>query len=613
MKLTHFAAAIGAGMAFLGGTAAGQDDLDPRWEQLNARELPAWFDEAVFGVFIHWGVYAVPAWCDTSTYSEWYWYWVDTNAHNGKEKAFHEANYGADFKYEDFAPMFRAELFDPDEWADIFKRAGADYIVHTSKHHDGYCMWPSKEASASRGHAWNSMEVGPKRDIIGELTEAVRAHDIHMGLYYSFMEWHNPVFERDLGEYVDTVMWPQVQELITKYHPDVFWPDGEWNHPESAWKSADLLTWIYGNAPNRDMIVVNDRWGRGTRARTGDYWTTEYGGGGEGATSGEKPFEECRGIGHSFAFNRAEGYDIYLSREECVRTLIDLVSRGGKLLLDIGPTADGRIPLIMQDRLFAIGRWLDVNGESLRGADPSPFKHAPWGAATVKGTTLYLHLYDWPETNRLDVPGLVTDVDRAYLLSDATKNALPFERTAQAGFMIDLAGCHPFESVTTIALDLAGPVQVDNRIYPDGAGRFILTAAAADTHGPNVRLEQSGFVGPDESLRELALPAQNLGYWFSAEDGVSWSAAVEPGRTYEVGMVYACKTGAEGSRGVVRVGDASVPWTVDQPTGGGWHHYRLTSLGRATPTEGDIVTVRFESVKGEAAVNIRAVILTPID
>ncbi len=331
----------------------------PSWEQLDARPVPQWFQDAKFGIFIHWGVYAVPSFCDTSTYSEWYQHWVDTNAHNGLERQFHERVYGKDFAYRDFAPRFQAELFDPAQWASLFRRAGAKYIVITSKHHDGFCLWPNDKVNEVRGYPWNAMVTGPKRDLLGELSAAVRKEGVKFGLYYSFLEWHNPLFSRSIPDYVEQQMFPQVQELIARYQPAVFWPDGEWEHPDTTWRSRELLHWIRTHASNPDEIVVNDRWGKSERGERGDFYTTEYGGyGGSKTFLGQKPFEECRGIGHSFAFNRAENHDIYLSRTECVHTLIDLVSRGGNLLLDIGPAADGTIPVIMQDRLLAMGRWL---------------------------------------------------------------------------------------------------------------------------------------------------------------------------------------------------------------------------------------------------------------
>ena len=438
--------------------ADSQVQFQPTWESLNARSVPKWFSDDKFGIFIHWGVYAVPSYCDTSTYSEWYQHWVSTNAHDGLERKFHERVYGKDFEYRDFAPMFRAELYDPQEWAKIFKRSGARYVVLTSKHHDGFCLWPNKVASEVRGYAWNSVETGPQRDLLGDLTKAVRSEGLKMGYYFSFLEWENPLYDSDRDAYVDRVALPQMRELINNYQPDILWPDGEWVSSDTMLRSTEFLAWLYNHSPKRETIVVNDRWGKGLRGKCGDFFTTEYGKwGGEGVGQGRKSFEECRGIGHSFAFNRAEKYDIYASRTASVRLLIDMVSQGGNLLLDIGPTADGRVPLIMQDRLFAIGRWLEVNGDSIYGTTRSPFKELSWGRATVKGNTIYLHVYDWPEDGLLEVPPLANKITGAYLLADQQRQPLSIKSLSTKGSSVDLSGHHPELHATVVVLELDGP------------------------------------------------------------------------------------------------------------------------------------------------------------
>ena len=454
---------------------AASEEYEANWASLENHPTPAWFEEGKFGIFIHWGVYSVPSFCDTSTYSEWYQHWLNTNSHGGKVTEFHAENYGADFKYREFAPMFRAEMWDPAEWANIFRRSGAEYIVITSKHHDGYCLWPSEVASEVRGYPWNSLETGPGRDLVGELFEACREEGVRPGLYYSFMEWENPLYDReDKSEYVDRVMVPQIKELIERYQPAVFWPDGEWDHSDTTWRSPEVVRWIYENAANPEEIVVNDRWGRGLRGQVGDYTTTEYdslGNSGGQEMRKHRPFEECRGIGHSFAFNRAENYDIYDSRTACVQWLVDLVSRGGVLLLDIGPTADGRIPLIMVDRLLAIGDWLEINGEAIKGTRRSPFKSLPWGRATVRGETLYLHVFEWPVDDRLLVPGLLNEVSEATMLGDRRPGRMLETTRGDDGTLeIDLSGLHPDEHATVIRLDLQGVPRVDQSIRPDSKG-----------------------------------------------------------------------------------------------------------------------------------------------
>jgi alpha-L-fucosidase len=443
----------------------GRPEFEANWNSLNARISPDWFEDAKFGIFIHWGVYSVPAYCHTSTYSEWYQHWLKTNSHDGLVRKFHEKNYGKNFKYRDFAQMFKAELWQPDDWAKLFKRAGAKYVVLVSKHHDGFALWPSEQASNTRGYKWNSLESGPRRDICGDLTDAVRNQGLKMGFYYSFMEWENPLYETDKARYVEDHMIPQIKDLVKRYQPAIIWPDGEWDQPDTLWRSPEILAWMYNNVENYDEFVVNDRWGKALRGQTGDYYTTEYGnvgGGSPGLKDPNKPFEECRGIGHSFALNRLENYDLYLPREKLVRMFIDLVSKGGNLLLNLGPTADGRIPVIQQDRLIALGEWLETNGEAIYGTQKSLFKSLPWGTSTTKGNMLYLHVYNWPTDHTLEVPGLVTHVSKAYLLHDQDRTPLNLEGNGTSNMTIDLLGYHPYRHSTVVALQCDGPPKVIN-------------------------------------------------------------------------------------------------------------------------------------------------------
>ena len=580
-------------------------DYEPEWASLDRHETPAWFSEAKFGIFIHWGVYSVPSFCDTSTYSEWYQWWYDTNSHGGKVRDFHHANYGEDFEYREFAPAFRAELWNPDEWAEIFKRSGAKYMVLTSKHHDGFCLWPNEKASEVRGYPWNAMEVGPKRDLIADLFEACRNHGVRPGLYYSFMEWHNPLYDEDKPRYVDEVMIPQIKEIIENYEPDVFWPDGEWDHPDELWKSREILEWIYENSPNEE-IVVNDRWGKGLRGQTGDFSTTEYGSLGNSSGMGmrkARPFEECRGIGHSFAFNRAEGYDIYSSRTECVRMLIDLVSKGGNLLLDIGPTADGRIPVIMVDRLLAIGRWLDVNGEAIHGTTAGPEGGMfDWGRSTLKGDALYLHVFDWPEDDVLVVDGLVTPIGSARMLGDRKSDrVLPID-----GNRIDLDGLHPFPHATVLRLELEGEPIFDRSIRPDENGMVRLAAGSAEIEGPSLKLER--YESSDGSMPE------NLGYWNNASATATWQAHLQPGRNYEILIDHACADGEEGGTLELRIGDTILTVVIDEPTGG-WSSFTERMIGSVTGPEEGLVTItaRASSVDGGGLMNLRSIVLSPKD
>ncbi|MCP4614168.1 MAG: alpha-L-fucosidase [Planctomycetes bacterium] len=344
--------------------AFGRRKYQANWESIDSRPTPQWFTDAKFGVFICWGLYSVPAWTPKGKYAEWYQYWLRKKSFEGKVHDFHVRTYGEDFEFQDFAPMFKAELWEPDEWAELIKKAGAKYIVFTTKHHSGYTMWPSKEAEQTYGQNYNPVKVGPKRDLTGEITAAMRKKDIKVGLYYSLYEWYHPLWKSDKERFVGEHMFPQFKDLARRYKPDIIWSDGEWEMDWEKWRTPELLAWLFNNAPNEKDLVINDRWGKGIRHKHGGFYTTEYG---SGMDDDSHPWEENRGMGFSYGYNRAENLEDYRSAGELILMLIDVVSRGGNLCLDIGPRADGRIPVIMQERLLQIGAWLRTNGEAIYG------------------------------------------------------------------------------------------------------------------------------------------------------------------------------------------------------------------------------------------------------
>ena len=347
------------------------------WESLDRRATRAWFTDAKFGIFIHWGVYSVPAYAPVIpgklAYAEWYWHAINEGRKPNADPVdagsweMHKKLYGADYPYANFAPQFRAELFDPAHWADVFERSGAKYVALTSKHHEGFALWPSAEASKTWGRPWNAVEAGPRRDLLGDLSGAVRAKGLKMGIYYSLYEWYNPLYLHDKPRYVAEHMMPQFKDVVSRYKPSIIFSDGEWEMTSAEWRSPELLAWLYNESPVKDEVVVDDRWGSETKHKHGGYWTTEYT---PGLAATDHPWEESRGMGFSYGYNRAERIDHYHSGRELVLMLVDIVSRGGNLLLDIGPRADGMIPPIMEERLLQIGSWLKVNGEAIYGTRP---------------------------------------------------------------------------------------------------------------------------------------------------------------------------------------------------------------------------------------------------
>jgi alpha-L-fucosidase len=380
--------AVAVPFAFAKASGAVSPIYQPAWESLDKRPCPPWFQDAKFGIFIHWGVYSVPAFAapripKQNPYAEWYWNSL-TKGKSGDPTGsatweFHKRVYGADFAYQDFARLFRAELFDPDHWARIFERSGAKYIVPTSKHHEGFALWPSTHADRTWKRPWNAVSTGPKRDLLGDLGKSVRAQGLHMGFYYSLYEWYNPLWLSDKPRYIREHMMPQFKDVVTRYKPDIIFSDGEWELSSDEWHTPELMAWLFNESPARENVVIDDRWGKETRHKHGGYFTTEYT---AGLQTGAHPWEESRGMGFSYGYNRMETLSDYHASRELTLMLIDIVSRGGNLLLDIGPTGDGRIPVIMEQRLAEIGDWLRANGEAVYGTR-NWRRTRQWSAGTV--------------------------------------------------------------------------------------------------------------------------------------------------------------------------------------------------------------------------------------
>ncbi len=413
---------------------------EKNWESIDSRPLPEWYDDAKLGIFIHWGIFSVPAYAPRRkdvestglAYSEWYGWQIAEKYPPYYD--FHRQVYGENFRYEDFAGQWKAEMFDADKWAQLFKRAGAKYVVMVSKHHDGFCLWPSYYS-----WNWNSRDIGPHRDLVGELMEAVDRQGLHRGLYYSLLEWFHPVMQAaaddlanaDIPRYAQEKMIPQLKELVETYRPSVLFTDGEWSYDSSKWHSLDFLTWLYNESPVRDRIVANDRWGSDTRGAHGGYLSCEYGEVCSNAMDEQsaqasltrRKWEECRSIGASFGYNRNEDIEDYLSESELIRLLVDTVSRGGNLLLNVGPCADGTIAPLIQERLTQLGQWMDVNGEAIYGTATARELSLPEGVrATRKKDVTYLFFPRWPrEEVRID--GLQTDCRVTLLGSDAPVDA----------------------------------------------------------------------------------------------------------------------------------------------------------------------------------------------
>uniref|UniRef100_A0A0B6ZTW4 alpha-L-fucosidase n=1 Tax=Arion vulgaris TaxID=1028688 RepID=A0A0B6ZTW4_9EUPU len=379
------------------------DRYAPNWGSLDARPLPDWYDEGKIGIFLHWGVFSVPAFS-----SEWFW-WQWQGEHSSSVVNYMNQNYRPDFTYADFGPMFHAEFYNPAQWADIFQAAGANYLVLVSKHHEGFTNWPS-----SYSWNWNAGDIGPKRDLVGELADAIRQKtSIKFGLYHSMFEWFHPLFLQDQAngfttqDFVRAKSLPELYELVNKYKPDIVWSDGEWMALDTYWNSTEFIAWLYNDSPVKDTVVVNDRWGNNTRCVHGGFWdcSDHYTPG----TLVPHKWENCMTIDKNSWGYRANAQlsEIY-TIQELLYQLVTTVSLGGNILFNVGPTSYGEIAPIYEERLRQIGSWLGVNGEAIYKTyvwshQNDSVAQNVWYTARTNGSaiTIYAILLAWPEVGNL--------------------------------------------------------------------------------------------------------------------------------------------------------------------------------------------------------------------
>ncbi|MBI1851131.1 MAG: alpha-L-fucosidase [Planctomycetes bacterium] len=413
-----------------------------------------WWRDARFGMFIHWGLYAVPAgeWNGRTDHGEW----IRTTAQIPVER------------YEQFRDQWNPVKFDADAWARTAKQAGMRYIVITTKHHDGFCNFDSKLTD------WDVMSTPFHRDVMKELADACRREGIRICWYHSIMDWHHPDYlprrdwekdtrtaqGADFNRFVD-YLHGQVRELLTKYGPiGVMWFDGEW---ESTWTHEQGVALYELCRKLQPDVIVNNRVDTGRNDMqgmtrdgefVGDFGTPEQEIPATGAPGVD--WETCMTMNDHWGYNAHD--QNFKTTEDLVRKLVDIASKGGNFLLNVGPTAEGLIPATSIERLRDIGKWMDVNGDSIHGTTASPFESLPWGRCTVKCkdafTTLYLHVFDWPASHELVLPGLGNLPVRARLLADPT-HTLHFERE-DAAVRIELPAAAPDPICSVVALEIQG-------------------------------------------------------------------------------------------------------------------------------------------------------------
>jgi alpha-L-fucosidase len=563
--------------------------LDPHANETKAQRdaRMKWWREARFGMFIHWGLYAVPAgvWRGQDTHG-------DFSAGAG-EWIMHDLKIPV-APYAAQVSQFDPEQFDADTWVSIARAAGMKYIVMTAKHHEGFAMYPTKVDGFNIYDATRF-----KRDPIGEMAAACKKAGIKFGVYYSQnLDWHHPggatagpawddAQKGDYDAYIKNVSAPQVRELLTKYHPAVLW----WDIPGENVPADDIRA-LTAAFPEDPGLIANNRLGNGV---PGDTQTPEQYIPANGYPGLD--WETCMTINNTWGYKSTD--TDFKSGETLLRNLIDIASKGGNYLLNVGPTADGIIPQPEVQRLKEIGAWMKINGESIYGTTAGPYKRLPFdGRLTRKGDTLYLNVFHWPDSD-ITLPGVRTPVKEAYVL--ATKQKLTAIPNPDGSLTISRPDT--LDSVSTaIAVKFASaPVIVEPEfvVRPQADGSIALRAGDAILSGSSIQVEDRD--------------TPNIGFWTNSRDTAAWKVTVPSDGKYAAKLEYACQPGSEGSAFDLQVdGAKAASGTIDKT--GGWQDYTTETLdGTVTLSAGTHVLKVVPTTMPQGAVmNLRSITLTSV-
>ena len=550
-----------------------------------------WFREARFGMFIHWGLYSEAA-----------GYWNGKPVPGAGEWAMNDLQIPLS-QYAKLAPEFDPEKFNADDWVKTAKNAGMKYIVITTKHHEGFAMWPSKLTD------WGIKSTPFKRDPLQELSAACKREGIKLCFYYSIMDWHSPIYEprkpwNDIAmnptdmEAYDAYMKGQLKELLTNYGPiGLLWFDGDWEKTWTYERGVGLYNYLRGIQPS---LIVNNRVGSCQdplpgQVRPGDYQTPEQTIPSNGFGPGVD-WETCMTMNDTWGYKR--GDETWKPTEALIRNLVDISSKGGNYLLNVGPTDEGLIPDASIERLKEIGTWMKINGQAIHETTASPFsRQLAWGRCTTKisgsKTTLYLHVFDWPADGELLVPGLMNHVKSASLLAGGKK--LKAENR-EDGVAISVPVEAPDKISSTIALQFSGAPEIETvPIVQKHDGSLPLPAVAANLHGTTFKYESGG-------------PLDDIGYWTNPDDWADWELNIkQPGKFKIVASIAAPALTSFELSVAGQTFHFSTPVTADYVT------FATTNLGMVDiPATGKITLAVHPIKDGWQPMNLKSIELTTV-
>jgi len=550
----------------------------------------AWFRDARFGMFIHWGLYSVPA-----------GYWAGKEVPGAAEWL----QYTAKVKPEDYEPLqkqFNPVNFDATKWVSIAKNAGMKYIVITSKHHEGFDMWPSKLGT------WNIGYTQFHRDPLKELADACKKAGIKLCFYHSIMDWHHPDYlprrswdtrdasQSSMDRYVQ-YMKGQLKELLTGYGQiGLVWFDGQWEDTWTHDRGKDLYNYVRSLQPN---IIVNNRVdtgraGGGATAKSsdfvGDYGTPEQ----EIPSNGipGQDWESCMTMNDTWGFS-AHDHN-WKSSTTLIRNLIDCASKGGNYLLNVGPTSLGEIPDASIQRLAEVGDWIKKYGESVCGTSASPFpKVLPWGRVTQKPGKLYLHVFDHTKTD-IELPGLQAKIKGIHLLGADPKNTIAFTSDGN-GVRVQLPQM-PDDASNVLVVEIEGkPVVNSIPLAQTADGSVILNAVDGAVDGSSAKYEESKSA---------------VGFWTDPHDSVSWTFDLKKAGFFDVSLSLACEAESKGSTFDILADGQKIAGVV--PDTGSWSNFVELKVGTLKLANPGKVTITIKPTKlaGYAVMNLRTLRLT---